>query len=323
MKTILMRTSERMTFSTCRQKWYWSWVEQLKPEEEGVALTFGDLFHQALAIYYQPGAKRGPHPADTFEQLTDAKFRGSWVDNNGTDMIALGVGMLNGYVEQWKGFDSDYKVISSEQVFQVPIGTVLGHRVIVVGTVDGVWRHLPSGKLRFRETKTTSKISEDAVPMDEQIGSYWAFAPRWLRDVGIIADLDEFDGIVYDWAVKSLRDDKRPQDSQGRYLNRDGSISKRQPGKLFHRMPVFRGVPEARMVRHRILQQARDMIQARADPKRYVYKNPGPQFMPNCKFCPFKYPCELHETGNDYKTSLRLDYKHWEPYSDHELPERF
>jgi hypothetical protein len=322
MKTILVRTSERMSFATCRQKWFWSWVEQLEPYEEGKNLVFGDLVHQSLAIYYKPGRTRGPHPAETFEQLATTKFKGKWMDN-GTDMIELGIGMLHGYTEHWKGYDSEYEVVSAEQVFQIPLGSVLGHRVICVGTIDGVWRHMPSNKLRFRETKTATKITEDALPMDEQIGTYWAFGPRWLKAVGVIKELDEFDGIVMDWMRKALQDDSRPTDKQGHYLNKDGSISKKQPAPLFKRMPVFRGVPEARLVRHRIMQQARDMILARRNPKRYVYKNPGPQFMPNCKFCAFRDPCELHETGNDHETILRLEYKSWEPYAAHELAERF
>src|ERR687883_286790 len=66
---MIVRTSERRDFKTCRQKWYWAYVDCLTPMQVRPALGFGDLVHQALAIYYPPGIKRGPHPAGTFEKL--------------------------------------------------------------------------------------------------------------------------------------------------------------------------------------------------------------------------------------------------------------
>ena len=323
--TILVRTSERMTFTTCRQKWYWSWVENLKPLEEDVKLKFGGLVHQALAIYYKPGRKRGPLPAETFEHLAAATLDPHtriWSDDEIEDLVDLGVRMLEGYVEKWKSADSEYSIISSEQVFHVPIGHVLGERIVAVGTVDGVWRHLPTGKIRFAEHKTAASISHDMLPMDEQIGSYWAFAPKWLQKNGVLKAGEQIDGILMNWLRKAAPDMSKARDAQGHILNKDGSVSKRQPPPYFDRKNTFRGSVEAARVRLRTKQQARDMIMARKDPLRYVYKNPGPQFMPNCKFCSFRDPCELHETGHDYQTMFDAGYKVWDPYAEHELPER-
>lgn len=318
--TLLMRTSERMTFVTCMQKWLWGWVENLRPREPALNLEFGNLVHQALAIYYQPGRKRGPLPAETFEQLAIAT---SILPDDGANSIELGVRMLEAYVPFWKAKDSEYSVISSEQTFQVPIGTVLGERIVYVGTLDGVWRHIPTKKIRFPEHKTATAISQDMLPMDEQVGSYWAFSLRWLLEQGILKEGESLDGILYNWLRKAARDPNTRTNAEGYNINKDGTVSKRQPSPFFARELTFRGPVEAKAVRHRVLQQARDMILARRDPERYVYKNPGPQFMPNCKFCPFKDPCELHETGHDYKTMLKAEYEVWEPYESHNLPERF
>lgn len=318
--TLLMRTSERMTFVTCRQKWHWGWVENLRPLEPALNLEFGSLVHQALAIYYAPGKKRGPLPSETFEQLA---IVADTLPDDGANSIELGVRMLEAYVPFWKDKDSEYEIISSEQTFQVPVGTVLGERVIYVGTVDGVWRHIPTDKIRFAEHKTAGTITQDMLPMDEQIGSYWAFAPRWLHKHGILKEGKELDGILYNWLRKAARDPNTRTNEQGYNINKDGTISKRQPSPFFDRANTFRGPVEAKAVRLRVLQQARDMIMARKDPARYVYKNPGPQFLPNCKFCQYKDPCELHETGHDYKTVLKAEFEVWEPYAEHELPERF
>jgi hypothetical protein len=321
---ILVRTSERASFLKCRQSWYWGWVERLKHPDTDPKLVFGDLVHQALAIYYKKGTKRGPLPAETFEQLCTTnldEFQGRiWSEDEFVDVIELGVTMLERYVDHWSEADKEFRIISSEQVFEVPIGRYNGRKVFYVGTIDGVWQSLSTGKIRFAEHKTATAISEDALPMDEQVGAYWTYGPRWLRLKGILKSGEELDGILYNWLRKAAPKPEDLLDSFGRKLNKDGSISKRQPPKFFHRKNTFRGQAEAEAVKARVWKQVRDMEDARNDPE-MIYKNPGPQFMPNCKFCSFRDMCELHETGNDYQ-AYKTIYVTYDPYSAHDRAER-
>jgi hypothetical protein len=326
----MLRNSERQSFLTCRQQWKWGWVDRYKPDETDVKLKFGDLIHQSLAIYYKPGKKRGPHPAKTFVKLVEKELdewgMKVWSEGEYEDLATLGEGMLTAYVEYANNHpkhpDSEYEVIQSEKTFQIPMGIVLGHQVVVVGTFDGVWRHMRTKKIRFVEHKTAAAISKDALPMDDQIGTYWTYGPRYLRKLGILKENEQLDGILYNWLRKAIKKPEDNYDGAGRKLNQDGSVSKRQPPPFFDRELTFRGPAEARAVMVRVRKEARDMILARNKPQRHVYKNPGMQFMPNCKFCPFRDPCELHETGNDYQAMFDAAYKVWEPYADHELAER-
>src|SRR4051812_24239705 len=150
---ILVRTSERQSFLTCRQQWYWSWIERLRAPGTSTALFFGDLVHQALAAYYIPGKRRGPKPAGTFETLYNlsVEVEKIWDPDleQKVDLLEMGINILERYVEHWVEQDKEYRIIASEQHFSVPIGTFKGNRVWYVGTVDGVWKHLPSGKIRF------------------------------------------------------------------------------------------------------------------------------------------------------------------------------
>jgi hypothetical protein len=66
-----------------------------------------------------------------------------------------------------------------------------------------------------------------------------------------------------------------------------------------------------------------DMMAAADDPDRFVYKNPGPQFKPNCSFCQFRDMCELHETGNDWESFKHHAFGTWTPYEAHERIERY
>lgn len=322
----MVRTSERSDFLKCRQMWKWRWVDLLSPKAEQPALEFGDYIHQALAAYYIPGRKRGPHPAQMFETVVDKRIAESgafnlWSDEQWTSALELGIAMLNGYVKQWEDADQEYEIISSEQTFQLPIGKVLGARVVYVGTIDGVWRHLPTSKIRFAEHKTGVNIVTEGLAMNEQTGAYWTYGPRWLRLRKLITAKDEFDGILYNFLRKSKPSD-RDTDAEGRALNKDGTLSKRQPPKLFHREMAYRGEAEAEAVRRRVRIQARDMLLARREPGEHIYKNPGPQFLPNCKFCSFSDMCEVHETGNNWEAMIPGLYDVWDPYADHERIER-
>jgi hypothetical protein len=46
-----------------------------------------------------------------------------------------------------------------------------------------------------------------------------------------------------------------------------------------------------------------------------VYKSPGM----HCNWCQFRDVCELHEMGEDWEDVLNIEFKKWQPYSDHEL----
>jgi hypothetical protein len=286
---------------------------------------FGDLVHQALAAYYKKGRKRGPHPTITFEKLcetlSEEQDTALWEEEQVVDMRELGIDMLNRYVEHWQEEDKEYQIISSEQTFKLPIGRMHGARIYYVGTIDGVWKHLPTTKIRFAEHKTTTAISGAALPMDEQVGAYWTYGPRWLRLHGFLKEGERLDGIIYNWLRKTIRPDDGQWDEQGRRLNKNGTISKRQPPKYFDRQLTFRGDIEAERVKARVRQEIVDMMEARGNPDK-IYKNPGPQFMPNCKFCSFRDMCELHETGNDWKAFRKAAFVRWEPYSAHERVER-
>jgi hypothetical protein len=150
----------------------------------------------------------------------------------------------------------------------------------------------------------------------------WQDSVRWLRLKGFLKEDERLDGILYNWLRKSIRPQDGQWDEQGRRINKNGTISKRQPPQYFGRQLTFRGDVEAERVKARVRNEIRDMMEARAHPEQHVYKNPGPSFFPNCKFCSFRDMCELHETGNDWEAFKRAAYVVWQPYAAHERVER-
>jgi Zierdtviridae exonuclease len=324
----LLRNSERSSWTKCRQQWYWSWKEQLKPIAEVPALRFGDLVHQALAAYYIPGTGRGPHPANTFERLYQAQVADLtsqgfdvWSDEGWKNAGDLGVSMLDRYVNEYAEADKKFEVIQSEIQFRFPLRLKPNSKpvAIFVGTIDGLWKDRTKTKrpFIFVEHKTATNIVVDGLAMDEQAGSYWTYGPTYMARQGLFEHPEEINGILYNFLRKAKPNPDKTYDAMGRVLNKDGSISKTQPAPYFARELIFRDQVDRERVHARVLEQLDEIAKARAG-RMPIYKTPGPWYMPNCRGCSFRDMCELHETGNNWKSMLTL-YERWEPYSEHEL----
>ena len=87
------------------------------------------------------------------------------------------------------------------------------------------------------EHKTAKQVQLEHLVIDDQARPYGAMTESLLRKLGLIKRSQQFRGILYNILRKALTDE-RPQNTQGKYLNQDGSVSKRQPSPLFIRHPV-------------------------------------------------------------------------------------
>lgn len=335
----MLRNSERSSFNRCRQLHHWSYTDRIQPKLSSPPLRFGTLVHKALEAYYLPGLKRGPHPAITFTILYEAELEQTqlalpdWKDEDDVwhDHAQLGVMMLEGYVRTYEEEDKEYRILASEQTFQVPLAKYLpqGKRLvppsptIAVGTIDGVWQHRGTKRLVFKEFKTTKSIFTGHLVLDEQAGMYWTLGPPWLAKHGppaakkeltkTASPYDNFEGVLYTHLRKSAPDPHASTDEAGHLLNKDGSVSKRQPAPYFLRHLVFRDPTEREAILARILNDAREIGMVRAG-KLAVKKTPS-RF--TCMGCPHLDMCELHEAGQDWQAFRDQLYEPWDPYEGH------
>ena len=231
----IVRTSERRDFLRCQERWYWSWREGLRPYgPPSVPLWFGAITHEALAAYYIPGTRRGPHPAETFERLAGREemlMKISEQQGNGehsiteetlVDAKALGITMLNGYVAHWEKEDERWEIIRPEQTFQmrVPHPSKPDKFIAIsAGTYDLVKRHLGTGEFWLGEHKTCKAIITDHLALDPQAGSYWLVATAHLQASGIMKRHQRLRGIEYNF-LRTALPDTRPRTSNGYCTNK-------------------------------------------------------------------------------------------------------
>jgi Zierdtviridae exonuclease len=313
----ILRTSERSAFKRCVWRWRKEFVEGYRPRgsRQADAAWLGIGIHIGLAEWYQKGTRRGPHPADTFQNWADDEIRyvktyadetfdeGAWED--ATD---LGIAMLENYVNHY-GTDPQWYVIATEHPFKIRIHRQGKPVAYFQSRWDGVVRF--NGKIYLLEHKTAAQIFLPYLEIDDQGGSYFAVASAMLRAQGILKPNEPIAGIIYNFLRKTSGDD-REQNEEGQYLNKDGNVSKRQPPPPFVRETIFRSRSEQRTQLERIADEIAVMNAVR-DGTIPVTKTPTK----DCPHCPFWTPCTLDERGSDSVLSvLKADFIKHDPYAD-------
>jgi hypothetical protein len=318
----ILTTSERTQFKKCPQAWWWRYREGLSKKGEAPdALWFGIGVHEALAAWYLKGKRRGPHPAETFAKWHGDEVRyirammaerdSEWYDEPlYLDAGALGDAMLNAYVDKY-GRDPRWYVIYTETPFRVKItrhGKPIGR---FWSTFDGVYRDLGDGQIYLMEHKTASAIQTAYLEIDDQGGSYYAVATQLLRARGVLKPNESIAGVMYNFLRKSMPDD-RPVNEEGLSLNKDGSVSKKQPVPMFARQLVERSPSEVKSQLDRMADEIA-VMNAMRDGTIPVTKTPTKQ-CPN--FCEFWGLCTLHERGNERAITAmkRSTFNQRDPY---------
>lgn len=296
----------------------------LVPRGETVdALWFGIGVHEALAHWYQPGLKRGRHPAAYFDEWCgeeEREIRASyserdkeWYDEpKFEDARELGVAMLEEYVNKY-GKDDHWDVIAIEQQFKVRIiwrGQPIGE---FWSTFDGVYRDLRDGRIKLMEHKTAAQIALAYLELDDQGGSYWAVAGAVLRAQGVLKPKEQIKEITYNFLRKS-RPDERPKNEAGQSLNLDGSVSKKQPAIAFVREPVERTSAENQIQMERLADEVAVMRAIREGVIPVTKSTTR-----DCPSCEFFLMCKAHERGGDgWEHIMQADYVQQNPYQRYE-----
>lgn len=332
----LLRNSERTDFRRCPQRWWWRWREHLVPIEMGFGpLVFGTLGHLALADYYLPGDKRGPHPAETWDIVTKAfvnEHRSEltgYVDEDtemGWDkLIELGRQMLINYINTY-GADDHWTVLWTERPGNQLVRHPYDKTKSIVRysyTMDLIIRdHLENGRIRYVDHKFMKQIMVKHLGIDSQNGGYLAIGTHQLRKEGLIRETESVRDLVYNFLRKAVPPDK-PRNALGEYLNKDGSVSKVQPSPFFVRHSVEKSKLERNQQIIHIGNEALHM-KAFVDKRLPLHKNPTKDCSWDCSFFSL---CGIHESGGNVEMAKRalfkLDDPYKEYYEDAVSPKRF
>jgi len=220
--------SQLSTYGSCRQKWYYGYVEKIKPKKTSSNFYFGTLFHLGLEMYYanvRDGvldniyildeiakrhnyevAKLSLHDFETKEQYeqiyTDVVSLVEWYIKR-QDVAPF----TNTFREQnAPRFPEGFKVLGLEYSKQVSHANL---KVPLFGRFDMVIEDPTTGHLYIVDHKTTKNVSEDmATYYMDQAYFYMAMAAHITDDV---IDPRRIKGVIFNCIKKSLP--KQPKKS--------------------------------------------------------------------------------------------------------------
>lgn len=317
-----IRAHERMDYKRCQHKWFWRWRRGLVPKAVSFgALDLGNWVHDGLAEWYGDGRKRNgdlaEHVTNAAQMAVEAAMSSGAPDHaldKASELTALAEAMAQGYQRHY-GRDPDVYVLATEIPLEVEITDYDDNPLVinklkpdlVFSNVHGVW---------LMEHKTASQIVTGHLPLDDQARPYGSMAEKALRKIGLIRAHQDFKGIMYNFLRKSFPDE-RQRDAAGKALNKNGTVSKRQPAANFLRHPVkltrYAKAKTLRRVRHEAVEIARVAnALRRGDINHHVlHKTPTK----GCeRFCEFFAICKMDEEGTDTREAERLMFTRRDPY---------
>lgn len=229
--------------------------------------------------------------------------------------VDLGPAMLMNYWQEY-GPEREWEVIHTEQPFHINVPHPSASRsdalVVYAGTWDMLAWHRPTRRYWLWDHKTAAKIEPpEYLDLDDQAGSYLWVAKEVLLHKGLLEKRDRISGIVFNIARKAMPDE-RSTNNFGEALNKDGTISKRQPSPRFMRYEAVRThynqVQQARRV-----QQEAVVMQQIIEGKLPIIKNTTHE----CPRCILFDLCTAHEDGEDWEYLQEHQYTVRDLYKDH------
>lgn len=319
----MLRTSERGDFKRCPFLWHTTWVRGLRARREPTWAILGKSVHAGLEARYLPGGKSRGKVGDMLEAFEAALGKeerrvyteGLEMETEIVDMRTLGRAMLIGYAEYF-GKDSHWKVVHTEQPFQINVPHPDEDRVLVVycGTWDMVVWDMLEKVFKVVDHKTRKAFPQNwsFYTINDQAGSYLWVAPEVLVHLGLLKKKDRIEGLIFN-ALRKKMPDERPTNAKGEYLNKDGSVSKMQPAPLFHREEVYRS-PQERVTQARRVQSEALAMEKMINGELPIWKTPTE----DCNRCPILDYCQLHEQDEEEAEEFaQATMTVRDPYRDH------
>jgi len=323
----LVRSHERMDIKRCPTKWYWKWRKGLIPKAKNFGpLELGTWAHYAFEHWYALGYKRNGDLVEHFRLAVEMAIQQAiesgapeYVLDKAEELAALGEAMMIAY-QRFYGVDKSVYVLAVELPLEFTISDRSGN-VIAIHRLkpDMVYRD-PHRDVWLMENKTAAQIRTEHLVIDDQARPYGVMAERALRELGIIPASSGFSGIMYNFIRKALPDE-REMNEKGLYLNKNGTVSKRQPTPLFLRHPVKLTRPAKRRALERIQDEVIEIttltkiIRDRAQRKVFDFHRLGKTPHSSCaKTCQFFTMCVADEQGTDIREMERSMFDRHDPY---------
>jgi ATP-dependent helicase/DNAse subunit B len=273
--------SQLQVWSSCEQKWWYSYALGLQPKVKAHYFSTGDFTHKGLEVVYN-ARKSGFSWDETIQKLiANWREQAPEMMRENLDSFKKATRVIKRYVTSFAPkADAGIRILGVEVHFEVELPTPKGNAVVVEGYIDliveinGVlfaWDHKTIGSSSF--------WTQEEAMLDPQFGIYTlALRMQGYPVKGFI--INQLN--VYDYA----KFDEQPNE------------------KLFKRLETYRTDEHLRGIANNITTMADELIAKReghAPIVRHLSKT-------TCKGCIFRQPCLYELKGIDVTNLLAQDY---------------
>jgi hypothetical protein len=273
--------SQLQVWSSCEQKWYYSYLLGLQPKIKAHYFSTGDFVHKGLECVYSVRREGG-----TWDDSIRALIR-TWKEQ-APAMMAENIQSFNKATRILKRYVSQYapvadmgmRILGVEVHFEQDIPTPAGNKITIEGYIDllveinGVlfaWDHKTIGSATF--------WTQEEAMLDPQFGIYTlALRLQGYPVKGFIVNQLN----VYDYA----KFDEQPND------------------KLFKRLETYRTDVQLEAIGENVGMMADELIAKREGNKKFIRH----LSKTTCKGCIFRQPCLYEMKGIDVSNLIEQDF---------------
>lgn len=274
MATLEISNNSSSIMRSCQKKYFWTYVEGLRPLKKSAALSLGSILHAAFDMHYKnfTALEVMQYINDTMDaQIAKA-------DPIAAEDLSLIKYTLTGMWMNYPFKLDAFSKIEAEKEFRIKVPGTYG--LVFVGKVDGLVTDL-NGKMWVRELKTTSQTFqqfESRVRQSSQgTGYIWA-----MRSLGYPVQ-----GVIYDYIKKPLLR-KGVNEDVGTFGARIVNDYSSRPDMYYKRHHSYRLDEELALFENDLRQVAKDIRRRSKDGQ--WYRNPEQCWNFNSE-CPYLKIC--------------------------------
>lgn len=300
-----LSNSEAKAARRCPRTWYLNYYRGLgniMEEAPGSALSIGNLYHDALAHYYDPAqTPLRPSPVAYVAAIAEADIAASPVQEmeiqKEAELVSI---MLSGYLEwlEETGADGDLQITGSESMVEVEL---IPGEVTLLSKLDAPVSRISDGAKLALEHKTVGSLEQPLATLKLDTQLLTEHLVRFLLSIqnGATPDeaLDQCQGVLYNMAKKVKR-----------------TAAAKPP--FYDRVDVPHNLHELRNHHRHMTAIARQILSARArldaGESHHFVVPPNPTR--DCSWdCPFFRACPMADDGSDFEGALAGMYKQRDP----------
>lgn len=193
----LLTNSRATSFKRCRRRHWYEYEQRLRPEEEGKALRIGTAVHAGLDVLKKGGSVEiaQEKASEWYAYLPEGADEWAWQIEETTVLC-----LISGWDWYWgEGLSGGLKIVSSEEVFQLPLRNpdtgAPTPNFDVSGKTDGIVQVGPGRKMVLEHKTCSEDVGPESdywprLQMDSQVSLYVAAGREKDPEVeGVLYDL--------------------------------------------------------------------------------------------------------------------------------------